>query len=144
MKSMKFQPGSYIEIDDLAGGRRVAMVCKDGVTFWDLLNSTACTPLAVHPIMEPVELGTLVEFSKRNGLETATQALVAHLRAAGDTRVDTNPLFVMRALWFVQKQSTGPGFVPGPSLLVAACEQAEAQEQAAGRIHQLAEQYCLA
>jgi len=144
MKSMKFQPGSYIEIDDLAGGRRVALVCKDGVTFWDLLNSTACTPLAVHPIMGPVELGTLVEFSKRNGLETATKALVAHLRSAGDARVDTNPLFVMRALWFVQKQSTGTGFVPEPSLLVEACEQAEAQEQAAGRIHQLAEQYCLA
>ncbi|NIF27684.1 hypothetical protein F3J44_15040 [Pantoea sp. Tr-811] len=142
MKIHKYQPGTFIEIDDMAGGRRVAMVCKDGVTFWDLLDPALCTPLTIHPSMNPQELGSLVTFSQGRGLAKATQALVAHLRAAGDQRLDHDPLFVMRALWFVAKRASPAQAVPDAATLVWACEQAQAQAQSAARIHQLAGQYC--
>lgn len=142
MKIHKYQPGTFIEVDDMAGGRRVGMVCKDGVTFWDLLDSELCTPLTIHPSMKPSELGTMVQFSQKKGLGKAIQALVSHLQAMGDQRLDSDPLFVMRALWFVAQKASGGDFVPDAGVLQWACEQAHAQAQSAGRIHQLAGQYC--
>ncbi|WP_043201349.1 hypothetical protein [Pseudomonas putida] len=142
MKIHKYQPGGFIEVDDMAGGRRVGMVCKDGVTFWDLLDSERCTPLTIHPSMNPQALGTLVQFSQDKGLASATQALVGYLQAAGDPRLNADPLFVMRALWFVAQKAAGVGGAPDEATLLWACEQASAQEQSAARIHQLAGQYC--
>lgn len=144
MKNMKFPAGTYIELDDMVGGRRVAMICKDGVTFWDVLDSEASTPIVVHPSMSPVALGSFVEFSKAKGLEDAMRILVRFFRSRLDNRVETKPLFVMRVLWFVAQKSTGPGFIPDENLLSWACEQAEAQELASSLIHQLAAQYCTA
>lgn len=144
MKNMKFPAGTYIELDDMAGKRRVAMICKDGVTFWDVLDSEAATPIALHPSMNAVELGSFVQFSKSQGLDAATQLLVRHLHAKLDNRVESNPLFVMRALWFIAQNSTGAGFIPDENLLSWACEQAHEQEQVSGRIHELAAQYCTA
>ncbi|MBC3479057.1 hypothetical protein JTH53_24820 [Pseudomonas capeferrum] len=144
MKIHKYQPGTFIEVDDMAGGRRVGMVCKDGVTFWDLLDSDLCTPLTIHPSMAPQALGTLTQFGQGNGLVKATQALVGHLRAVGDQRLDSDPLFVMRALWFVSQRASGAQAVPDAATLLWACEQAQGQAQAAARIHQMAKQYCSA
>ncbi|MDO1493797.1 hypothetical protein HND72_04235 [Pseudomonas putida] len=144
MKIHKYQPGSFIEVDDMAGGRRVGMVCKDGVTFWDLLDSERCTPLTIHPSMNPQELGNLVQFSLDKGLGKATQALVGHMQAADDQRLSGDPLFVMRALWFVAKKASGEDYVPDAGTLRWACEQAQAQTQSAERVHQLADQYCSA
>ena len=142
MKTHKYQPGTFIEVDDMAGGRRVGMVCKDGVTFWDLLDANGCTPLAVHPSMKPEGLGTLIQFAQREGLVEATRVLVNHLRAGNDHRLGADPLFVMRALWFIASKAKGEGYVPDAAMLQWACEQADAQEQLAGRIHRLAGQYC--
>ena len=125
----------------MAGGRRVGMVCKDGVTFWDLLDSQRCTPLTIHPSMQPRALGTLVQFSQEKGLVGALQALVAYLQSAGDARLNADPLFVMRALWYLADKAAGVGSVPDEAMLLWACEQATAQEQVAARIHQLAGQY---
>ncbi|MEX5504349.1 hypothetical protein Q1J61_11185 [Pseudomonas putida] len=144
MKIHKYQPGSFIEVDDMAGGRRVGMVCKDGVTFWDLLDSERCTPLTIHPSMNPQELGNLVQFSRDKALGKATQALVGHMQAADDQRLSGDPLFVMRALWFVAKKASGEDYVPDAGTLQWACEQAQAQTQSAERVHQLAGQYCSA
>ncbi|SIR36783.1 hypothetical protein SAMN05216501_0329 [Pseudomonas putida] len=141
MKIHKYQPGTFIEVDDMAGGRRVGMVCKDGVTFWDLLDSERCTPLTIHPSMNPQALGTLVQFSQDKGLVSATQALVTYLQASGDTRLTEDPLFVMRALWFIAKKAITEN-IPDSATLSWACDQARAQEQTAARIHQLAAQYC--
>ncbi|WP_245362497.1 hypothetical protein [Pseudomonas sp. BP8] len=144
MKIHKYQPGTFIEVDDMAGGRRVGMVCKDGVTFWDLLDADLCTPLTIHPSMKPEELGTLIQYGQSKGLIGATQALVGHLHAAGDQRLNGDPLFVMRALWFVAKKASGVAYIPDAGTLLWACEQAQAQAQAAARIHQMAKQYCSA
>ncbi|MFK0093884.1 hypothetical protein [Pseudomonas sp. NPDC090592] len=142
MKIHKYQPGTFIEVDDMAGGRRVGMVCKDGVTFWDLLDAEHCTPLTIHPSMKPQALGTLVQFSQEQGLVNALQALIGSLQAAGDPQLNADPLFVMRALWYLAKKPAGAGCVPDQATLLWACEQARAQAQSAARIHQLAGQYC--
>jgi len=144
MKIHKYQPGTFIEVDDMAGGRRVGMVCKDGVTFWDLLDSELCTPLTIHPSFKPAELGTLLQFSRNKGLAKATEALVSQLQAAGDQRLASDPLFVMRALWFLATKASGEGYIPDAAAIQWACEQADAQGQLAARIHQLAGQYCSA
>ena len=141
MKIHKYQPGTFIEVDDMAGGRRVGVVCKDGVTFWDLLDAERCTPLTIHPSMKPQALGTLVQFSQEQGLVNTLQALIGHLQAAGDPQLNADPLFVMRALWFIARKAMADG-IPDSATLLWACEQARAQEQAAARIHQLAGQYC--
>ncbi|MNH32862.1 hypothetical protein D3C79_933350 [compost metagenome] len=62
----------------------------------------------------------------------------------GDQRLDSDPLFVMRALWFVSKRASGAQAVPDAATLLWACEQAQGQAQAAARIHQMAKQYCSA
>ncbi|WP_240533956.1 hypothetical protein [Aeromonas veronii] len=104
MKTMRFQPGTFLEVDDLAGGRKVVMVCKDGVTFWDMLDAKEATPLVIHPSMNPVEIGTFAQFSAAKGLQRATRKVIAFLRRRLDTRLDSDPLFVMRVLWFAAQK----------------------------------------
>ncbi|MDH0617481.1 UNVERIFIED_ORG: hypothetical protein J2W65_002688 [Pseudomonas parafulva] len=142
MKIEKYQPGTFIELDDMAGGRRVAMVCKDGVTYWDLLDATNCTPLSIHPSLNPAALGTLVEFARRHEQEKALQTLVEVMRIACDERLNSDPLFVMRALWFIARKANEEGFELDAVTLGWAFEQAQIQGQAASGIHQFAERYC--
>jgi hypothetical protein len=57
MKTTKFPPGSFLEIDDLQGGRKVVLVGRDGVTYWDTIDAEKVTPLVIHPVCKPIELG---------------------------------------------------------------------------------------
>ncbi len=142
MKSMRFQPGTYLEVDDLVGGRKVVMVCKDGVTFWDMLDAKVATPLVIHPSLNPVEIGTFAQFSAANGLQRATRKLIAFLRRRLDARMDSDPLFVMRVLWFVAQKRVGDAYEPDDGVLDWACEQSQSQQQAAARIHGYANKFC--
>ena len=136
MKStMKFNPGNFVEIDDLAGevgSRKVVLVCKDGVTFWDLFDAKESTPLVFHPSINPKDLGTFTQF----GPKGSPEKVIAFLRKKNDPRVDTDPLFVMRMLWFAVKKSE-----INDENLSWAFNQTEIQQKAAARIHQYAEQY---
>ncbi len=140
MKSMKYQPGTFLEVDDLSGGRKVVLVGKDGVTFWDSVTADNVTPLVIHPVLKPLELGTLVHFVRMHHLAGAANALLDQLRASGDAR-QRDCLFVMRALWTLAPQVTGALWLPAPSELEAALRQAASQETVAQRIHAHAEQY---
>lgn len=143
-KTLRFLPGTFLEMDDMEGRKKVVMVCKDGVTYWDLLDAKESTPLVIHPSTNPVGLGSFVQFGKDKGLQQATRTLIAYLRRRIDARLDTNPLFVMRVLWFVSQKASGTEYTPDDSVLDWACEQAQAQEQTAARIHKYAEQFCTA
>jgi len=129
---------------DMTGHRKVVMVGKDSVTYWDLLDSEQATPLIIHPCTQPVGLGSFVEFCKSKGLQNATLALIAFLRRRIDKRLDGDPLFVMRVLWFVSQKASGAEYTPDDQTLAWAYEQADAQERTAARIHQYAEQFCAA
>ena len=97
-KKTRFKPASFLEVDDLYGGRKVVMVGADGITFWDALDVETVTPIVIHPIFKPVEIGPLIEFARRNDLLDALRNLTAHINAAQDGRAQRDPLYVMRAL----------------------------------------------
>lgn len=140
MNKTKLLPGTFLEIDDMAGGRRVVMVGRDGVTFWDSSDSAKVTPLVVHPVMHPVELGSLISFTKSKRLEAAARSVMESLRARMDARRDDS-LFVMRVLWSLAPKVQGENWVPDDELLSWALQVAEEQGVSAGRIHSNAAAY---
>lgn len=140
MKNTKFQAGTFIELDDPAGGRKVGLVGKDGVTFWDAIDHDSVTPLLIHPVMQPRELGSLVSFAHARGLGAAAPAVLAALRRQMDAR-QNDALFVMRVLWCLAPQAHGDDWTPDQATLAAALEQAEAQQARALRVHAQAQRY---
>ena len=97
-KKTRFKPASFLEVDDLYGGRKIVMVGADGITYWDALDVEAVTPIVIHPIFKPVEIGPLVEFARRNDLLDALRALAQQINDTQDGRAQRDPLYVMRAL----------------------------------------------
>ncbi len=141
-KPMRYPPMTLLEVSDQAGGRKVVMVCKDGVTYWDVLDAAEATPIVIHPSMEPKELGDLVTYCQHNGLVPARDALVAFLRKEGNQRLDADPLFVVRALWFIRGRITEDNQVPTEDTMQWAVEQALLQERKLVQSHQVIERYC--
>src|SRR5690349_15385709 len=103
MKTMKFPAGTFIEVDNMAGGRKVVMVAKDGVTFHDLLDTGAVTPLLIHPCMQPAALGSMASYVHEHGLMQAATLLRKHVRSTEDADGINDSLFTMRALWVLNK-----------------------------------------
>lgn len=143
-KPMRYPPMTLLEVSDQAGGRKVVMVCKDGVTYWDVLDAGEATPIVIHPALEPKELGDLVVYCQNNGLVPARDALVAFLREQGNARLDSDPLFVVRALWFIRSRATGDNQVPTEEVMQWAIEQALLQERKLVQNHQVIERFCTA
>lgn len=141
MSHLAFQPGTFIEVDDAFGQRKIVMVCGDGVTYWDTLDTQKVTPIVIHPVMNPVEVGSFVQFGQERGLQDALRHLIVFLNQKSDPRVNSDPLFLMRALWSLAKRADVPGWVPLKEDLTWAAEQAGEQEQRALRIHRHADQY---
>ena len=97
-KKTRFKPASFLEVDDLYGGRKVVMVGADGITFWDALDVETVTPIVIHPIFKPVEIGPLIEFARRNDLLDALRMLTQHIISTQAERAQRDPLYVMRTL----------------------------------------------
>lgn len=139
---MKFQPGTFIEVDDLVGGRKVVMVARDGVTYWDALDPNLVTPLFIHPSLKPVALGSFVEYNRACGFAGAGMEIVRFLRGRFDTRVDSDPLFLMRVLWLTVQRATTEKREPDAQLVAWACDQAQVQQKSAVRVHGYAAKFC--
>lgn len=133
MKATKFQPGTFLEVDDLAGGRKVVSVGRDGATYWDVLDANRVTPLVIHPSQNPQGLGSMAEFVHAKGLQGRVEGVVGHLRDEG-LDPESDPLFVMRVLWEVANNASGQDY----SQAVLAAKE---QEAAALKIHARAAQY---
>ena len=97
-KKTRFRPASFLEVDDLYGGRKIVMIGADGITYWDALNVETVTPIVIHPIFKPVEIGPLVEFARRNDLLDVLRSLAQQINDTQDGRAQRDPLYVMRAL----------------------------------------------
>ncbi|UXI68367.1 hypothetical protein [Tahibacter amnicola] len=137
-KTTRYVAGSYLEVDDLSGGRKLVLVGKDGVTYWDAMDIERVTPVAIHPALHPVPRGNLREWVEQTGLQRALADLIAHCRAQLDPRIETDPLFVGRALWFLAQAAgqAGPGFVADTAVLEWAIGQAQAQAGNALHVHE--------
>jgi hypothetical protein len=133
MKTTKFPPGSFLEIDDLKGGRKVALVGRDGVTYWDSMDAERVTPLVIHPVLQPVELGSMVRFIQAHGLSATAVKAQELLKARMDARAD-DALFIMRVLWVLSKE-VGFDSAPSDAFVDAAIAKAKDQEQAALAVH---------
>jgi hypothetical protein len=138
--TVKFQPGSFLEIDDLQGGRKVVLVGRDGVTFWDSMDADKVTPLVIHPVCKPVDLGSMVHFIQAHGLSDVAVKVPELLRARMDKRAD-DALFIMRVLWVLSKEITF-GTVPGDTFIETAITKAKEQERIAQGVHASADRYC--
>lgn len=144
MKSTRYPAGSFLEIDDLKGGRKVVMVAKDGVTYLESTQAgSPLTPVAIHPVLHVEELGALGAFAMRRGLTAALRKLIEVMRERFDTRLDHDPLYVMRLLWALGRGAE-PGYVPDAAAIDRACQVAAAQEQASVQLHFYAERYAAA
>jgi hypothetical protein len=141
-KPMRYLPMTFLEVSDQSGGRKVVMVCKDGVTYWDVLDAGEATPLVIHPAMEPKELGDLVIYCRDNGLVPARDALIKFMRDQGNGRLDSDPLFVARVLWFIRSRATDDNQVPTEEVMQWAIEQTLLQERKLVQNHQVIERYC--
>lgn len=132
MKKLKYPLGNFLEIDDLHGARKVVMVGRDGITFWDAIDIDVVTPIIIHPAMSPVDLGTLMNFVKQNALLTVASQLVQylHLIRPGDS------LFAMRTLWCLAKQKHGDDWSPGEAEFKQAIASATDQEALALKNHE--------
>ena len=140
MKDMKFQAGTFLEVENLIDGRKVVQVCKDGITYWDSI-SEPLAPVIIHPVFKPVSLGSLTQFISEHRLNTAATTLITYFRLKSDSRLDNDSLFFMRTLWFLAQKVKGDDYRPVLEELEWAYEQAKQQEENVLKIHSYAKQY---
>jgi hypothetical protein len=139
--TMKFTPGTYLEIDDGMGARMVVRVVDDDdATFWLSTDTSKATPLLIHPAFKPTALGTLAQFIQTNGLTEASKRARELLRMRLDKRQD-DALFIMRMLHCLAPKVQGEHWTPDDGLLQWAQQQAEKQESIAEHIQSNAEQF---
>ena len=132
-KKTRYRPASFLEVDDLFGGRKVVMVGADGITYWDALDVDNVTPIVIHPVFKPKEIGALIEFARKNDLLDALRILTVLI----GERAQTDPLYVMRAL---VAYSTGP-CDGSDAELRRAIQSAEAEEKRALEMQEVVEKY---
>ncbi len=94
-----YTPGTFIEIDDLYGNRKISMVAKDGITFWDAVSVDSVTPIIIHPVFNPVELGSLMDFVQKHKAEAVLAAVAAFFKRKLDDSLESDPIYLMRIIW---------------------------------------------
>lgn len=129
---MKFPAGTFIEIDDGAGGRRVSMVGKDGVTFIDSMDVNAATPIVIHTVMHPEPLGTVMEFAAANDLVPVMQLFISYHRERINSDFEGDPLLMMRLLWHFRRLG---GTKSTPSLISKAIDAAKKEKESVRKLH---------
>lgn len=136
--TLKFQPGSFVELDDLNGGRRVALIGRDGISCIDSMDVSLATPLFLHPVFAPRGLGTLMEFVKENRLHGALMLVSVEPRA-GDEPMDV--LQLMQRLWCLSRMGLSEDKLPTSDQLADSRVQAAMMRNKAEEIHRYAARY---
>ena len=142
-KKTRFKPASFLEVDDLYGGRKIVMVGADGITYWDALDVEAVTPIVIHPIFKPVEIGPLIEFARRNDLLDALRLLTQHINSTQSERAQRDPLYVMRVLVAYSKGSCDGTAAAVASAITAANEEETRAMGAQAIYEKFAHEYAL-
>ena len=140
MKTTKYQPGTYLELDNGAGGRKVVLVGRDGVTYWDSIDPSKVTPLVIHPVLKPVELGSVSSFISAKNLRFAAPKAMEVLSVFKPTR-QQDSIYIMRVLWHLASKATGEQWVPQEGEIRDALAEAERQEGAVFSLHEAVARY---
>lgn len=137
MTKKAYTPGTFIELDDLYGNRKVSMVAKDGVTFWDQFDTNSITPITIHPVFKPIEIGTLMEFVKANKLEDALASVTTYFQRKLDDTIHKDPIYMMRIMWSIATQSknAGEAFVFNDDVINQAIAYAQDQAKKSHLVH---------
>lgn len=99
----KFPPGSFVELDDLLSGRKISLVCQDGMTSVDTVAIGLATPFFIHKSFNPVMLGSIASYVEANSLGEAYNRLLSILVRQDLNDEANDPLFIIRALNFIHK-----------------------------------------
>ena len=136
-KVTRYTPASFLEMDDLHGGRKIVMVGADGITYWDALDVDRVTPVVIHPVFNPKALGGLVAYAREHDMVEGLRALTGRINDRQADRAKRDPLHVMRALVAYSK-----GVADGSeAALDAALAAANAQETLALETQRVIERY---
>lgn len=141
MKNTRYRAGTFIEIDDLSGGRKIVMVCKDGSTYWDTLNAHESTPIIIHDCLNPLAIGSMSEFLETSGLQGMVADILRTLRGKIGDRVDEDPLFLMRVLWHSSKLSSGKPKQDAKAITITALDKAQSEHDKAVSVQKHIEKY---
>jgi hypothetical protein len=139
-KAAEFQPGSFLRVNDLLGGKKIVQVGQDGVTFLDCIDTSKVTPIPLHPIFEAESLGTISHFVRTHQVSSAVVAIMEFLEQTNSPRRDDS-LFIMRMLLNVIDMKRPEGWLPPEPLILSLYDSAENQERSALEIHKACENY---
>lgn len=124
-KPTRYRVSNFLEVDDLAGGRKVVMVGADGITAWDdVADVEATTPLVPHTIFRPVDLGSFMEYVRKYDLVEVVRAAAERL----DMPQREDRLFMMRVLVAYTKARVNGEPSLDEAITAAYAEQARALE----------------
>lgn len=137
-----YTPGTFIEIDDLYGNRKVSMVAKDGITFWDSVDAEAVTPIVIHPVFKPVEIGSLMDFVLKNKAESVLTSVGEFFKRKLDDSLESDPIYLMRIIWaFVSNNNQPYDSVVQDADIEKAILIAQQQTRSALELHEFTAQY---
>ncbi|MEA9392179.1 hypothetical protein SJI19_16770 [Acerihabitans sp. TG2] len=102
----KFPPGAFVELDDLLSGRKISLVCQDGITSVDSVVIGFATPYLIHKSFKPVLLGSISQFVETHGLNEAYNRLLSVLVRKEMNDEANDPLFIIRSLDCLSKEKT--------------------------------------
>ncbi|MBJ8931641.1 hypothetical protein [Citrobacter freundii] len=98
----KFQPGIFIEIDDLMGGRKISMVCDDGITAIDNINPEKAVPIMIHNKLTPTVIGYMHEILKSKSMERHYANVVTVMARRDMGALFKDSLLMIRVLTLIQ------------------------------------------
>lgn len=99
----KFQPGIFIEIDDLMGGRKISMVCDDGITAIDNINPDKAVPIMIHHKLTPTVIGFMHEILKSKSMERHYANVVTVMARRDMGALFKDNLLMIRVLMLIQE-----------------------------------------
>lgn len=100
----RFSPGSFIELDDLLGGRKISLVCDDGITAVDNVHPDKALPVLIHPKFNPLVIGQMHEFLIEHSLQNQMTQIITYMtrKEMGDLYFDS--LLMMRIMFQINQR----------------------------------------
>lgn len=134
----RLTPGTFVELDNLMGGRKISLVCPDGLTSIDSTAVGFSTPFLIHKKFKPLALGSISHFVLNHHLDDAYSRLVSVLRRKEMENESTDCLFIIRALDFLRLNSEKELTLP---LIDAAIDSSRSQQQMLNDLQQIIVNY---
>jgi hypothetical protein len=128
----KMPPGTFIELDDLLEGRKISLVCDDGITSIDNMCIGSCTPYLIHKKFNPILLGTISQYVEEHNLNDVYSKLLSFLVRKGFENEASDALLIMRSLHYINNSGLDEATLP---LIDSAVERSIEQQKMLDDLH---------